>query len=164
MECALCKKREGTIPVTIYSANTSSHLMSLKREGNQLVSTTQTDYYDIRPHLFPVCSPCIRRRGYGSGRPRISLNLVLAALTIPALVAGGVWAIAKAFGSEKPGWLLLVPLAAFFVWMAVELYREYRVVDELRKHALADRRRSGEASSSTLQTLSEAQYKGLRRT
>ena len=163
MECALCKKREGTTPVTIYSATTTSHLLSLKREGNQLVSTTQTHFYDIRPHLYPVCSACIRRRGYGSGRPRISLNLVVAALTIPVLVAGGIWAIVKAFGTEKPGWLLLVPLAAFFVWMAAQLYRDYRVVDELRKHALDDRRKSGEGSSSSLKTLSEAQYKGLRR-
>lgn len=164
MECALCKKREGTTTVTIYSATTTSHLRSLKREGNQLVSTTQTNYYDIRPHLYPVCSACIRRRGYGSGRPRISLNLVLAALAIPALVAGGVWAIAKTFASEKPAWLLLVPLAAFFAWAAAELYREYRVVDELRKHAREDRAKSDSREDSSLKTLSEAQFKGLRRT
>lgn len=163
MECVLCKKRPGQTTVTIYSATTSSHLTSLKREGNQLVSTTQTNYYGIRPHAYPVCSACIGRRGYGSGRPRFSLHLAFALMAIPALIAGGVWAIAKAFGSEKPGWLLLVPLAAFLIWMTVEMYKEYRVVDELRKHAREDRTKSDGREDSSLKTLSESQYKGLRR-
>jgi hypothetical protein len=163
MECVLCKKREGTTFVTIYSATTSSHLTSLKREGNQMVSTTQTNYYDLRPHRYAVCGACIGRRGYGSGRPRFSLNLAFTLIAIPALIAGGVWAIAKAFGSEKPGWLLLVPLAAFLIWMIAELYKEYRVVDELRKHAREDRAKADGRKDPTLKTLSEAQYGGLRR-
>jgi hypothetical protein len=163
MECVLCKKREGTSVVKVYSATTTSHLMSLKRDGNQLVSTTQTNYYDIRPHAYPVCPDCIRRRGYGSGRPRFSLNFVLSALTVLTSIAGGVWAIAKAFGSENAAWLLLVPVAAFLAWMAVEVYKEYRVVDELRKHAHSDRKKSDGKEDPSMKTLSEAQYNGLRR-
>jgi hypothetical protein len=163
MECVLCKKRAGMSIVTIFSAKSTSQLLGTKREGNQLVSTTQTNYYDIMPHGYPVCDTCIRRRGYGSGSPRFSRNGLIAFLAIAGLIAGGVWALVRALSTEKAVWLLLVPLAAIFVWTAAELYKDYRVVNELRKHAIHDRTRAGEKYPSLLRTLSEEEHKGLRR-
>ncbi len=157
MECALCREREGTSPITVYSAKRTSQTIVSNREADRLVSTIQSKYHDFRPHVYHVCEACLRKRGRGDWPPRLNRNLLISALAFAATAGGAVWALARALADGRPVWLLLTALLALPAAFAVYAYRESRAIAELKRRAIYDRRRAGEPFPSLLTSLSESE-------